>query len=151
VSGAVILLGILLTEQLTHVRNRTDEVRASTHLVVMQLPIAIAYMSTTPPSDRRVEFGSDGYLVYQSVTSALVEIDVATRHRGVRSRRKIRQAQEDLSARLSAAYFRCVSRRQYLTNEERYNFPTDVLHSAVFGSRKDFDDKFKQYLADGFS
>jgi len=116
----------------------------------MQLPVALAYMATNPPSDRRVEFGTTGWNVYQAVQSALIEIDTATRHRGVRHRKRIRSAEEELSVRLFAANVRS-TRGQYVTEEERLDFGISVLTEAVFGRRKTvMDEKFDKYLRDLF-
>jgi hypothetical protein len=150
ISGAVILVGVLVAEWLTRSRDRTYAIRAATTSVVRQLPIALAYMSTSPPTDQRVAFGTDGWDVYQAVQASLNEIDIATRRRGVRNRKKVREAHEEVSARFAAAYFRCVSRNEYVTAEERYNFQTEMLNRAVFGERENFDEKFKQYLNEGF-
>ena len=151
ISGAVIVAGILITEWLTRVRNRSDAIRTATHIVVMRLPVALAYMSDNPPSAQRVEFGTAGWNAYQEVQAALVEIDAASRHRGIRHRIVIRDAHEDLTARLFAAWYRCVTRGLYLTEEERLTFGTERLTSAVLGERQPFDDRFNRYIKDGFS
>jgi hypothetical protein len=151
ISGVVIVTGILATEWLTRVRNRSDAIRSATHVVAMRMPVALAYMSDHPPSAQRVEFGTAGWNAYQEVQAALVEIDAASRHRGIRHREAIRHAHEDLTARLFAAWYRCVTRGLYVTDEERLYFGTERLTSAVFGERKPFDDKFNHYIKDGFS
>ena len=152
-SGAVVLLGVLLAEGLRRRGGRYEELRRATLTVGMRLPVAMVYLTDTPPDSQRLTVGSPGWIIYQEVLTALVEVDAASRPRRTKNRARIREANEDISARLFAANFRFVTsgHRQVVTHEEILSMTGRVgdLNGAVFGKRKPVDELLLRYEQDG--
>ena len=77
ISGGVVLLGVLLAEGLRHWSSRRNELQQATRTVVIRLPVAMVYLTATPPDESRLDVGSTGWTIYQEVvTSSVGGIDL---------------------------------------------------------------------------
>jgi hypothetical protein len=120
----------------------------ATNRIVMQLPVALAYMSDTPPDPERTKFGTAGWYALQEAQDALMRVDSLSRPWLTRRRRAIRRASDELSARLTASWVRS-TRGAFLNNAQRLAFPTEKLHRAVFGTRSVLDERINELVARG--
>lgn len=151
ISGGVVLLGVLVAEGMRRRSARTEELRQATRLVVIRYAIAMSYLTETPPDEHGFSLGSPGWEVYQEVFVALVGIDVASRSKWSRRCDDIRQAREDLSARLHTAWYLYTTKKAVVSMDQYMSASGVVadLNRAVFGERDTIDALLDKYQRDG--
>jgi hypothetical protein len=151
ISGGVVLLGVFLTEGLNRRSARYEELRRATRTIIIRLPIALLYLSASPPDEQRLDIGSTGWTIDQEVVIALVGVDIASRPRWTRNRKDVRLAHDEISARLHAAYFIWQTRHEVVTNAQflAVSGLGAELSTAVFGEREIISALIDQYLRDG--
>lgn len=118
ISGVVVLVGVVLAEQLRRKWSRHEELRRASLTVALRLPVALAYLTDSPPDNLRLTVGSPGWAIVQEVLTALTEIDNASRARLTRNRAKVREARDEISARLSAGQLRYLTKKDLITSEQ---------------------------------
>jgi hypothetical protein len=148
ISGAVVLLGVLLAEGLRRGWERRQALRRAIRVIVQQLPIAMIFLTENTPDERRWNIESPGWIIYQQVMSACTEADTASRSRWTRHRAEVRAALDEIVARMSAAAIRSAS-GHLVTVAQLSSIPTDQLTLAVFGKRNTIDDRLIGYVKRG--
>jgi hypothetical protein len=149
IAGAVVLIGVSLSEALTRGRERWTAMREELHRIVMRLPVALIYLGPNPPDPARVSFGSPGWAVEREVTDALFKIEALARGRRGKRYEEVKKAADDLTARFSAALMRAHN-GQYLSYAEMLEIAATQLTRAILGEREHIDQLFKQYVREGF-
>jgi hypothetical protein len=149
-AGLVVVLGVVLTEWLTRIRTRGHEVGQAAHDLVINLPIALLYMSSAPPDDDKPGFGSKAWEANQRVTDAMFRIDRLTRRRPMRHRQAIRRELDDLSARFTALEVRNYQGQMYTARDLQLRVNAGRLFQAAVGDREGpLDEAIERYIESG--
>jgi hypothetical protein len=135
ITGAVLLGGVLLSEWLIRQRERRARLEHAVHRLTLLVPVVLTYLSTTPPDSLRLDAGSAGWYFQQEMLDSLFEADLLVRHSRSHAYSQIREALDELSAKISDATSRGAS-GQYLSATEIAQISTDTLTDAVHGRRK---------------
>lgn len=151
ISGAVVLLGILLAEWLRRAQDRHTELRNATRVISLRSPVALSNLLPDASDPRRLQQGSPGWEVFQEVLTAALAADVASRPRITRRRATIRRSLDELTVRMGAAHVRWLATRQLITHEQMLSVGVQVgaLNRAVFGKRSLVDDLWDRYVSEG--
>jgi hypothetical protein len=149
ISGAVVLLGVFLAESLARARDRHDRLRRATQVISLKAPLVLGYLSPEPTDPLGLATGTPGWDLYAAVFAALMEADAASRPLLTRKRKKVRCVVDEITARLVAAHMRWVRSKDTVSRDQVLSLPTRELNSAVFGDRRNIDDLWKHYLAEG--
>ena len=122
ISGAVVLLGILLAEWLRRPRTGTRNLGTPLGSFLLRSPVALSNLLPDASDPRRLQQGSPGWEVFQEVLTAALAADVASRPRITRRRATIRRSLDELTVRMGAAHVRWLATRQLITraNVERW-------------------------------
>jgi hypothetical protein len=149
ISGAVVVLGVLLAEWLARARDRQYRLRRATLEISLKAPLVLGYVSPEPTEARGLTRGAPGWDLYEEVFAALMDADAASRPLLTRRRTKVRNAIDEVTARLVAAQVRWDRSKATVSREQVVSLPTFDLNSAVFGRRKNIEELWKGYLAEG--
>jgi hypothetical protein len=150
-SGAVVLVGVLLAEYLVRRRQREDQLKAAVQRLALTAAKALIYAGPTPPSPDRLSFGSAGWVAFNETYQVLYEIELLSR-RGVSTHAKqVREQANDLNAKLFAVSSR-LQRGIVLTEEELWSLTGDCgqLSVTVFGPSPYLEELFRRYDEQGF-
>ena len=150
ISGAVVLVGILLAEYLARRRERDHQLRSAVRRLVLKVPEALTYAGPFPPDDRRLDYGSPGRVAFFDMNEDLAEIDLLSRRRGGKEMAQVREQVTDLSARLLAVQLR-LGRDITLSMEEIWAITAkgSPLVNTVFGERQVNDELTRHYVEHG--
>lgn len=132
--GAVVLVGIALTEWLERVRSRRAAIGAAVRQVTLRLPYVTAPISELWRDDDRPIDGSrrDEWIrEREAVDGWLREIELEARW-PLRRAKEIRSAARDLQARLAAASFNWTAERALLSEQAFYDSTGLSLNRAAF-------------------
>jgi hypothetical protein len=149
IGGAVVLLGIGLTEWLRRIGDRRRQLENAVHDLNIWLPIWLVYLGPDPPDPKRDKMGTPGWEANQRVVDALFRADVSVRRGPLRKRRKIKRELDSLAAKTAAVFMRA-RKGQYLTYSEMPEITTAEVRSLVSGNRDFLDDEIERYVRDGF-
>ena len=147
VSGAVVLVGVLLAEYLRRRAARRLRMETACRTVQLRLPLVLAYMTERPPDPGRLSINSPGWRYLQEVTQAMTELEASTRGRSSSSKRLNRKI-VDLDARVLAAQAR-LDRGEFLTRERIIEISADEIGGEIFRHREPADAVFKHYFEVG--
>jgi hypothetical protein len=151
ISGAVVLIGVVLANYLTRRQDREQHLKAAVRLISTKVTEALLYAGPKPPHPGRLDYGTPGFLAFNNVLDALYEVDLLSP--GLRGKKmvEVRQLTGDINARLAAVQLR-LHRGITLTMDEVWTLTIRCgdLNGAVFGEGHLIDELVRRYDQQGF-
>ena len=148
--GVIALSGVLLTEWLTRLRDRSDTIRANTKALAFAVPIFTAFYSSHPgtpkPDD---DYFGPFWTHREKVFSMLNQLRFLPRW-PMRNAKAIRENAEQLLTMLTAVELRYGRDTPLEEGEQLAISAHDNLHSLVFGAVPPPDEELDRYLREGF-
>ena len=152
ISGAVVLIGVLLAEYLVRRRERDQRLRAAALRLSLKVIEALEYAGPNPPNPSRWDYGSPGSFVLNEVNEALAEIDVLCCRRLGKKMVELRDQADELNAMFFAASVRVQRDGKTLNRDDIWTITAACypIVETVFGKRQARDALVQKYVGHGF-